>query len=141
MEQPNNEVKTARVPGSELLEADKKIDLWMAALLRTGVLLAALLVLAGGGLYLAKERGPVPNYHFFQGEPPEFRTISGIFHEALRFSGPGLIQLGLLVLIATPIARVAFSVVAFLYQRDWTYVAVTLIVLGLLCYSLLGGHG
>jgi uncharacterized membrane protein len=52
-----------------------------------------------------------------------------------------LIQLGLLILIATPIARVAFSVVAFLYQRDWMYVAVTLMVLGLLVYSLFGGGG
>jgi uncharacterized membrane protein len=59
----------------------------------------------------------------------------------LALHGRGLIQLGLLILIATPIARVAFSVVAFLYQRDWTYVVVTLIVLGLLVYSLLGGHG
>jgi uncharacterized membrane protein len=47
-------------------------------------------------------------------------------------------QLGLLVLIATPITRVAFSVFAFFYERDWKYVVFTLIVLGLLLYSLLG---
>jgi uncharacterized membrane protein len=141
MKQGSSEVKMEPGAGSELLEADKKIDLWMAALLRTGVLLAAALVLAGGVLYLTQERGPLRNYHVFQGEPAQFRTVSGILHEASRFTGPGLIQLGLLVLIATPIARVAFSVVAFLYERDWTYVVVTLIVLGLLCYSLLGGHG
>ena len=68
------------------------------------------------------------------------RTISGILHEALVLSGRGLIQLGLLILIATPIARVAFSFFAFLYQRDWLYVVVTLMVLGLLLYSLVGGH-
>jgi uncharacterized membrane protein len=77
----------------------------------------------------------------FQGEPEELRTVPGIFHEALALHGRGLIQLGLLILIATPIARVAFSVVAFLYQRDWTYVVVTLIVLALLVYSLFGEHG
>src|SRR6267154_1796982 len=81
------------------------------------------------------------NYQVFQGEPEELRTVIGIFHEALALHGRGLIQLGLLILIATPIARVAFSVVAFLYQRDWVYVAVTLMVLGLLVYSLLGGGG
>ncbi len=63
-----------------------------------------------------------------------------IIHEALALHGRGLIQFGLLLLIATPIARVAFSVVAFLHQRDWTYVAVTLIVLSLLFYSLLGSR-
>ena len=51
-----------------------------------------------------------------------------------------MIQLGLLVLIATPIARVAFSLVAFALQRDRIYVIVTLIVLAVLLYSLTGGH-
>jgi uncharacterized membrane protein len=82
----------------------------------------------------------VTNYQVFRGEPSELRTISGILHEALALRGRGLIQLGLLILIATPIARVAFSLFAFLYQRDWLYVVVTLMVLGLLLYSLVGGH-
>lgn len=56
----------------------------------------------------------------------------------MAFHGRGLIQLGLLLLIATPIARVTFSVFAFFYQRDGKYVVFTLIVLGLLLYSLLG---
>ena len=122
-------------------DAEKRMDGIMGRLLRTGVILAAAFVLAGGVVFLARHPTPVTNYHVFQGEPEELRTVPGIFHEALAFHGRGLIQLGLLILIATPIARVAFSVVAFLYQRDWTYVVVTLIVLGLLVYSLLGGHG
>ena len=122
-------------------DAEKRMDEIMGRLLRTGVILAAAFVLAGGVVFLARHPEPVTNYHVFQGEPEELRTVPGIFHEALAFRGRGLIQLGLLILIATPIARVAFSVVAFLYQRDRTYVVVTLIVLGLLVYSLLGGHG
>lgn len=121
--------------------AEQRMDEIMGRLLRTGVILAAAFVLAGGGIYLARHPTPVTNYGVFQGEPEELRTVSGIFHEALALKGRGLIQFGLLILIATPIARVAFSVVAFMYQRDWTYVVVTLIVLGLLVYSLLGGHG
>jgi uncharacterized membrane protein len=122
-------------------KAEQRMDEIMGRLLRTGVILAAVFVLAGGGVYLARHSTPVINYRVFQGEPEELRTVSGIFHQALALSGRGLIQLGLLILIATPIARVAFSVAAFLYQRDWTYVVVTLIVLGLLVYSLLGRHG
>ena len=119
---------------------DQRIDLIMSRLLRTGVILSALFVLAGGVLFLLHHSTPVAEYRHFQGEPAEFRTIPGIFHDALALHGRGLIQLGLLLLIATPIARVAFSVVAFLYERDWMYVLVTLIVLGLLLYSLLGAH-
>jgi uncharacterized membrane protein len=120
--------------------SDQKMDEIMGSLLRTGVVLAAAIVLLGGVLYLTRHAVPVTNYRIFAGEPVEFRTISGIFHEALAFRGRGLIQLGLLVLIATPVARVAFSFFAFLYERDWTYVFVTVLVLGLLIYSLFGGH-
>lgn len=120
---------------------DQRMDEIMGTLLRTGVILAALLVFVGGVVYLTRHRVPPNNYHVFQGEPAELRTISGIFHEAFTFSGRGMIQLGLLILIATPIARVVFSVFAFLYQGDWVYVLVTLVVLGLLSYSVLGGHG
>jgi uncharacterized membrane protein len=49
-----------------------------------------------------------------------------------------LIQLGLLLLIATPIARVGCSIVGFAIERDRMYVAFTLIVLAILLYSLLG---
>jgi len=120
--------------------ADQKMDEIMGALLRTGVVLSAVIVFVGGVLYVMRHRVPATDYRVFRGEPGDLRTISGIFHEALSFSGRGLIQLGLLVLIATPVARVAFSFFAFLYERDWTYVLVTLLVLGLLVYSLFGGH-
>ena len=119
---------------------DQRLDELMGELLRTGVLLAALVVLVGGVVYLTRHGMAVTNYQVFRGEPSELCTISGILHEALALRGRGLIQLGLLILIATPVARVAFSFFAFLYQRDWLYVVVTLMVLGLLLYSLLGGH-
>lgn len=115
---------------------DQRIDELMGLLLRSGVILAACIVLVGGVIYLARHPRP-SDYRVFQGEPENLRTISGIFSEAMVFHGRGLIQLGLLALIATPIGRVTFSVLAFLYQRDWKYVVFTLIVLGLLLYSLL----
>lgn len=121
----------------ESTRTDRRIDELMGLLLRSGVILAACIVLVGGVIYLARHPRP-SDYRVFQGEPENLRTISGIFAEAMAFHGRGLIQLGLLVLIATPISRVTFSVLAFLYQRDSKYVVFTLIVLGLLLYSLLG---
>jgi uncharacterized membrane protein len=123
------------------LRQDQRMDQIMAVLLRSGVLLAASLVFIGGVVYLSRHNLPAINYRVFQGEPQEFRTVAGILREAAIFHGRGLIQLGLLLLIATPVARVLFSVLAFIYERDWTYVGITMIVLTLLCYSLFGGGG
>src|SRR5260370_22716445 len=96
-------------------DAEKRMDEIMGRLLRTGGILAAAFVLAGGVVFLARHPEPVTNYHVFQGEPEELRTVHGIFHEALAFRGRGLIRLSVRILIATPIARVAFSVGAFLH--------------------------
>jgi uncharacterized membrane protein len=122
-------------------EVERRMDALMGRLLQTGVTLAAALVLTGGILYLVRPAAPTTDYRHFSGEPEAYRTLRGIGAEALALNGRGLIQLGLLVLIATPVARVVFSVFAFLRQRDWTFVVVTAIVAGLLCYSLFGGHG
>ena len=56
----------------------------------------------------------------FQGEPSDLRLVSSIFRDAIALDPRGIIQLGLLLLIATPVARVAFTVLAFAYERDWT---------------------
>jgi len=123
------------------LRQDQRMDQIMAVLLRSGVLLAASLVFIGGVVYLSRHDLPAINYRVFQGEPQELRTVGGILREAGTFHGRGLIQLCLLLLIATPVARVLFSVLAFIYEKDWTYVGITMIVLALLCYSLFGGGG
>jgi hypothetical protein len=83
---------------------------------------------AGGILYLLRYGSTPPDYRIFRGEPADLRTISGIVRDVLSFRTRGLIQFGFLVLIATPVVRVAFSVFAFALQRDRTYVIITLIV-------------
>ena len=117
-------------------QTDKQMDELIGLLLRIGVILAACIVLVGGVVYLARHPYPI-DYRVFRGEPERLRVISGILSEAIALHGRGLIQLGLLALILTPIARVAFSVFVFVYERDWMYVVFTLIVLLLLLTSLL----
>jgi uncharacterized membrane protein len=126
---------------ADQLRTDQKMDAIMGILLRSGVVLAAAIVLLGGILFLMRPKTPVTDYHIFSGEPSDLRTIPGIFAGLKAFRARGLIQLGLLVLIATPVARVVFSLFAFMYQKDWKYVVFTAIVLGLLLYSLLGSTG
>ena len=120
---------------------DEHVETIIGNLLRWGVAIAAAVVLAGAVLYLARHAVERPNYQVFRGEPADLKTIGGIWRQAATEHGRGCIQLGLLLLIATPLARVAFSLFAFARQRDRLYVVVTLIVLSVLLYSLLGRAG
>ncbi|MDA8244047.1 MAG: DUF1634 domain-containing protein [Elusimicrobia bacterium] len=118
---------------------DQEIEVTIGQLLRVGVLSSAAVVAAGGVLYLARHGLAAAEYSVFTRQPPELSGAAGIFRYAFSLHGRGLIQLGLLMLIATPIARVVFSVFGFLRERDWLYVAVTLVVLAILLYSLING--
>ena len=119
---------------------DERIEIVMGNLLRIGVILAAATVFMGGVFYLVQFGLHQPHYAIFKGEPAEFRTLWGIFHQAFSFHRRGIIQLGLLLLIATPIARVLFSIIAFLLERDYVYVLITFIVFCLLLFSLAFGR-
>ena len=118
---------------------DKQMDRIISVLLRSWVLISALVVLVGGIFYLIRYGTALPEYGLFRGEPADLRSVSGIIKDVLSFDSRVVIQFGLLLLVATPVARVAFSILAFALQRDRTYVVVTLIVLGVLLYSLTGG--
>jgi uncharacterized membrane protein len=129
----------SKAPGG--MVTDTRVELFLGKLLRFGVLLAALVVLTGGVWFLAQSRGPAQNYKIFRGEPSEMSHVQGIAHEAFSLQPLGLIQFGLLLLIATPVARVLFSVLGFALERDWMYVVITLGVLVLLIYTLTIGAG
>jgi uncharacterized membrane protein len=116
-----------------------RLQLTLGALLRGGVMLAACVVLLGAVIYLYRHGAETPPFRTFRSESPDLRSVSGIVRDALAGRGRGIIQLGLLILLATPVARVAFSAYAFAREGDWKYVAITLIVLGLLLYSLFAG--
>lgn len=118
---------------------DERIDQILGNLLRAGVILASSVVILGAVFFLVKHGGETVDLTRFKGEPVDLTSVTGVVADAFSLQRAGVIQLGVLLLIATPIARVAFSVFAFAVQRDKTYVTVTLIVLSILLYSLLAG--
>jgi len=117
---------------------DRKIEDIVGNLLISGVLLSAFVVAVGGAIYLIRHGLAPAGYHVFRGEPSDLRSLPGIFHSALGLSGRGIIQLGLVLLIATPVARVAFAIWGFAEEHDRLYLTFTGIVLIILLYSLLG---
>ena len=117
---------------------DERIEQIVGNLLRAGVLTAAAVVTLGAVLYLIQEGTGTPAYQQFRGEPSSLRHVTDIVTDALCFNGRAVIQLGLVLLLATPVARVLLTVIAFALQRDRLYVMVTLIVLVVLLSSIAG---
>lgn len=107
----------------------------MGRMLQIGVTVAALVVLTGGVLYLSQSGGATPDYAHFHGAPTSVTTVSGILSSAMHMDARGVIGLGILLLIATPICRVIFGVVGFALLRDRLYTAVSVVVLVILVYS------
>jgi len=106
----------------------RRMERWLSWVLRTGVLLAALLVSVGALWYLMVDG---------QREILWDCALKGVdVHRGL--SPTGLIHLGLLLLILTPVARVALALGLYLEERDWTFALITFWVLLVLLGSLLG---
>lgn len=107
--------------------SQRNVQRAMGTLLRTGVLLAAAVILLGGAIYLIRSGGGVPDYRKFHGQPLALRNLN-------------LIQFGLLILIATPVLRVVFSLVVFVVKRDRLYALITAVVLTILLVGVFGSR-
>jgi uncharacterized membrane protein len=119
---------------------DERLERIISILLRTGVMLSATVVLLGGLGYLIRHGADAADYHVFRGAPEEYRSVRAILHALGPSNFRAIIQLGLLLLIATPVARVAFALAGFVLERDRAYVVISSIVLAVLIYSVAFEH-
>jgi uncharacterized membrane protein len=117
-------------------EDDRRMESLMGRLLQIGVLLASVCVLLGGVLYLKEHAGGVANYRIFTSQPPARRHARTLLAALAHMRPEAIIQLGVLVLIATPIARVIFAAFAFAMERDRLYLVISLAVLAVLIFGL-----
>ena len=115
---------------------DKRLERVISNLLRIGVLLSGFVVLFGGILYVARHGGDPATYAHFRGQPEVYRSVSDFLKPVIELKSRSIIQLGLLLLIATPVARVLFCLVGFALERDQAYVAISGVVLVVLVISI-----
>jgi uncharacterized membrane protein len=116
--------------------SDREVDQVIGRLLQIGVLLSTIVVLIGGARLLMTMGSSPVSFSTFHGESPELRSVGAALRAALAGDPRATIQLGLVLLIATPVARVALTLIAFAIQRDRLYVLLTTVVLALLLYGL-----
>jgi uncharacterized membrane protein len=118
---------------------DARMEAIMGRLLQLGVLLSASAVLTGGVMFLRAHAGDRASYRMFIAHPLELRHPAALLSGLVRGDASAIVELGILLLIATPICRVIFAVVGFAIERDRLYVAISLIVLAVLLFGMLRG--
>lgn len=125
----------------KMIRSDRDVASLVGRLLRTGVITASVIAFIGGVIYLAVHGAEQPRYTIFNGAPANLRHLRGILDGVLSLNGPAVIQLGVVVLLATPILRIFLSAIAFAMEKDYLYVVITLIVLAVICVGMIGGLG
>ena len=123
---------------------DQKLAILISRTLRVGVALAVVLGLAGATLYLKGAGSDTTHFHDFAGENLPYTNVVKILPMALSshsepsvVRGTAIAEIGLLFLMLTPMLRVLFAFLAYIQSKDWIFVGITSIVLGILCASVL----
>jgi uncharacterized membrane protein len=119
--------------------AEARVEQMVGNLLRIGVLIAAAVALLGGIAFMIHHGSMTPDHTVFRGQPAMLSSLTGVIAGAIALQPAAIVQLGIVLLIATPVARVLLTLIAFAVQRDWMYVLISAIVLALLGYSLIVG--
>jgi uncharacterized membrane protein len=119
---------------------DQDIEQMIGQLLRYGVIISSAIVFIGGLDYLYQHgESSVPVYAVFNGESVKYTTFNGILKSVITLNAKGIVQLGVVVLIATPVLRIAFSLFAFFVEKDKLYTVITFVVLSVMLFSIFGG--
>ncbi len=139
-----------RAPATTARKEDLlRIELMIAYLLRVGVIVSFVILAIGIGAVAVTGQTGYAQIHLddlqsivgYSGQHPYFpNSLSDIFSGILALKPYAIIALGLIVLIAIPVIRVAVSVIAFAMERDRLYVFITAFVLAMLLLSFLIGE-
>jgi uncharacterized membrane protein len=127
-----------------VLLVETKLQRLIGTTLRTGVMAASVTGIVGGSIFLAAHGGQPVSFRTFEGTASPYTSPGQMLHQALTWhsadhasQGLAITQLGILLLMLTPIIRVVFSIIGFSMERDLIYVAITSTVLAILIGSLL----
>ena len=120
-----------------------KVERVISDILRGGVILSLFLIVCGTALTLKHH----PDYFHSRQDTAQLTGSKQMFPHTLKEtlagvraeSGQAVIVVGLLVLIATPVIRVGVSIIAFVVEKDVTFVVLTALVFALLLLSFFLG--
>lgn len=119
---------------------DTDIQAIIGLVLRWGTIISISIVFFGGIFFMYRHGHSIPDYKTFKGIPPFLQHLDGLISGALNIKGQAIIQLGVILLIATPIIRVLFSTIGFALEKDYLYVGISLLVLLIIFSSMMSGR-
>jgi len=120
-------------------DADRRLAGRIGVLLRVGVLLSAVVTLAGGVLLLLAHGGAPADLATYPRPTPPPSGLRAILLGALALDPRAVTQLGIALLVATPVSRVALTLVDYIRRRDRAYAALSGLVLLLLVLGMVFG--
>jgi len=116
---------------------DKDLQSFIGNLLRIGVLVAMSIVVIGTVLYMFQYGQETIHYSSFT--PDNVFSLSDFFQRLIHGNSSAIMELGVIVLIFIPIARVLFTMIGFWLEKDRMYTLIAFIVLCIIAYSLFFG--
>ena len=122
-------------------EKVRKVELAISLVLRIGVVVSVLVIAAGLAMMFAHHSAYLPltgrfSYKQLTSRVTPFpHSFHALGHSIAKGQGQGIVVLGVLILILTPVLRVAVGVVSFIYEKDPPMTIVTLYVLAVLIGS------
>ena len=131
--------RSSHEPSADLV---RKVELLISNLLRIGVISSLIVVVIGLIISFLHHPDYLHSDQMQQVISPSHMTwdsLRELFAGLIHLRGEAIIMAGLLLLIATPVMRVAVSIVAFMVERDWVFVVVTSFVLAMLVLSFVLG--
>jgi uncharacterized membrane protein len=106
-------------------------------LLRYGVWISLSVAFIGGIVYLLHHGNEIENYSVFkENDQNIFEVIAAVYNGVVQGRGESIIFFGIVLLFLTPVFRVLLSLFSFLLEKDYLYVVITTIVIGIIIMSI-----
>lgn len=109
----------------------------LSRLLTIGTTASAVVLLGGMAMHLASPR-VVEARSYGEFVPTDLNSLATLWPRLMQGEAAAVMQMGVVLLVLTPVARVAATLATFATRRDWLYVAISAAVLGVLVAGLVG---
>ena len=116
---------------------EKDFQTIIGNLLRYGVWISLSVAFIGGIVYLMHHGSGIEDYSVFkENDQNIFEVIANVYRGVISGSGESIIFFGVILLFLTPVFRVLLSLFSFLLEKDYLYVGITAIVIGIIILSI-----